>query len=273
MGKEISFVIVEYHCINEIVSCVSAIDANVSEPHEIIVSSNSCYSDEEKAKIPFISENVSWAFNRKNGGFAYAINQGMKQTVGAYIVIMNSDCTLLGPLSPMISFLKANPGVGAIAPQLVDDAGNIQDSARPYVTPRRFIIRQTRRLLSKKRLSSILNKHFDYGKVQTVDWVIGAFIMVTRHAYELTNGLDGNMFMYAEDAEWCTRIRKYGLEVVYFPLVRITYKGTRRARSNKKYAHIFLSSHLYYWRKVGFFFGYPNRKKKVWNLTLADFQK
>lgn len=264
MQNLLSFVIVEYRSIDEIVSCTAAIESKVTEPHEIIISSNSCYSEEEKKAIPFINKNVSWVFNNKNGGFAYAINRGLSKAKGDYIVVMNSDCTLLMPLTPMIKFLKENPEVGAIAPKIIDKNGNIQDSARPYVTPRRFIVRQTIRILSPRKKSSILNKHFDYNKVQTVDWVIGAFIMVTRRAYELTKGMDENMFMYAEDAEWCTRIRKKGLEIVYFPKTEITYSGTRRARSNEKYAHIFIKSHIYYWRKFGFFFGYPERKKMVW---------
>jgi GT2 family glycosyltransferase len=109
--------------------------------------------------------------------------------------------------------------------------------------------------------TSILDNDMNYNKVQTVDWLIGAFIMVSRKAYEATGGLDDDLFMYAEDLDWCTRIRQQGFEVVYFPKAVIIYKGTRRARSNSKYAKIFIQSHIKYWRKFGFFYGYPRRKK------------
>ena len=67
--------------------------------------------------------------------------------------------------------------------------------------------------------------------------------------------------MYAEDMDWCTRIRLAGWEVVYYPKVKIQYKGTRSARKNTGSAKIFLNSLKTYWKKFGFFFGYPKRKK------------
>ena len=84
--------------------------------------------------------------------------------------------------------------------------------------------------------------------------------MVSKKAYELTQGMSEDYFMYAEDLDWCTRIRKKGLEIVYYPNAIIEYKGTRSARKSKKYAKIFLKSHITYWKKFGFLFGYPKRK-------------
>ena len=157
----------------------------------------------------------------------------------------------------MIDFMNEHPTVGAIAPRMVDQEGNIQDTARPYVTLPRYIWRQIKRVIGHK--STILDNSIDYDKIQTVDWLIGAFIMVSRKAFEATNGLDEHYFMYAEDLDWCTRIRQEGLEIVYFPNTMVLYKGTRRARSNSKYARIFIKSHLFYWKKFGFFFGHPKR--------------
>lgn len=261
MNILLSFIIIEYHCINEIISCIDSIESKVKLSYEIIVSSNSCYSKGEKESIPHLHKNVHWIFNEKNGGYAYAMNRGLEHADGKYLIIMNSDCILVNEITAMVNFLDQHKEVGAIAPQIIDADGKIQDTVRPYITPRRFIIRQIRRLFSKN--TCVLNRHFDYNKVQTTDWAIGAFLMVSRKTYEKTKGLDEKIFMYAEDAEWCTRIRKYGFEIVYYPKVQIRYKGTRRARNNIKYALIFLKSHLHYWHKWGFFHGYPNRKKII----------
>ena len=258
MEKLLSLVIVEYNSVNEIVQCVEAINNMLKMPHEVIVSSNSCYDLSQQSDIMKQCPEVVWQFNERNGGFAYAMNQGLKRAKGDSLVIMNSDCTLLTDLCSMVEFMAQYPEVGAAGPQLIDDKGNIQDTARPYVSVQRFLLRQLRRKLQHK--VSILENHMNYSRVQTVDWVIGAFIMVSRRAYEHTGGLDEAYFMYAEDLDWCTRIRQEGLEVVYYPQAKIRYKGTRRARSNKKYAKIFIRSHIHYWRKFGFFFGYPKKK-------------
>lgn len=255
---DLSIIIVEYHSIDEIRNSILSIVSNV-EGCEIIVSSNSCYTEEERARIPFIADNVKWVFNSRNGGFAYAMNEGLKVAKGDFLVIMNPDCVLTSGIVGMLDFMKKHPEVGAIAPQMKDADGNIQDTARPYVSLPRFVKRQAIRVVGKK--VSILNPEMDYTRVQTVDWIIGAFIMVSRKAYETTGGLDDRYFMYAEDLDWCTRIRQKGFEIVYYPRITIIYKGTRRARSRMKYAVIFLKSHFIYWCTFGFCFGYPRRQK------------
>jgi len=262
MSIQLSVVIVEYHGIEEVQQCVAALKSHIGVPYEIIISSNSCYDEEQKKGIDFTDRQVKWLFNERNGGFAYAMNEGLKVAQGDYLAIMNSDCTWQTDLDEMMGFLKRHPEVGAIAPQMRDRNNQIQDTARPYVSLLRFIWRQTVRVLMNK--VSILTENMDYSQIQTVDWLIGAFIMVSREVYQKVGGPDMCFFMYAEDLEWCTRIRKAGFEVVYYPKARIIYQGTRRARTDFKYAKIFIQSHFAYWRKYGFFWGYPKRKEQVY---------
>lgn len=258
MKKKLSIVIVEYFSVDEILNCVDSITEHTVVSHEIIISSNSCYDSQKQKELLKLKPNIKWSFNEKNGGFAYAMNKGLSIADGEFLVIMNSDCTINSDLSDMVALMESHPEIGAIAPQIRDAEDKIQDTARPYVSLPRFVFRQIDRIMFKKE--SVLNPKFDYQKVQTVDWVIGAFIMVSRKAYQLTHGLDERFFMYAEDLDWCTRIRKVGLEIVYYPKIVITYKGTRRARTNGTYAKIFFKSHFAYWRTFGFISGYPSRK-------------
>lgn len=254
----LSIVIVEYKSIPEIVECVQSISTRVSFPYEVIISSNSCYTESEKATIPTL-DHVRWVFNHRNGGFAYAMNRGLRVAQGDYLVIMNSDCILLDPLDGMIAFMQQHPEVGAIAPQLIDQDGVVQDSARPYVSLSGFCWRQLKRIFRGETV--ITTDSMDYSRIQTIDWVIGAFTMVSRMAYQATGGLSERYFMYAEDLDWCTRIHEEGYEVVYYPRTHVEYKGTRRARKDLKYAGIFIKSHFKYWSHFGFFSGYPKHSK------------
>ena len=259
----LSIVIVEYHSIQEIRTCIGSLKDHIEVPYEIIVSSNSCYTQDQINKIPQSEDSVIWVFNEKNGGFAYAMNEGLKVARGSYLVIMNSDCIIESSVDSMIEFMEKNSDIGAVGPLMLDKRGNIQDTARPYVNVPRYILRQIRRLLGHK--TCVLSTWMDYNNIQTVDWVIGAFIMVSRKAYELTGGLDDNYFMYAEDLDWCTRIRQKGLEVVFFPKTVIRYKGSRRARNKSRYARIFIKSHIRFWKKFGFFYGYPQRQHQLFD--------
>lgn len=258
---KVSIVIVEYYSLDELLKCFESLPKGFSCDVEIIVSSNSCYTEEEQEEILQRFPHFVWSFNERNGGFAYAMNHGLRVATGDYLIIANPDCVFLDKLDGMLEFIDQHQEVGAIAPQIIDSKGIIQDTARSYVSVQSFVWRQIRRLILKKE--SIRNPLMDYSKVQTVDWIIGAFIMVPRDVYLKTRGLSDEYYMYAEDLDWCTRIRQNGWEVVYYPRVKIQYKGTRSARKNKKSARIFLRSHLTFWMKFGFFFGYPRRKKIV----------
>lgn len=254
---KISIVIVEYNSIDDVAKYLETIQP--SSELEVIVSSNSIYSKEVQENLCHLYPQCIWQFNERNGGFAYAMNRGLARATGDVLVISNPDCIIRNGLHDMADFLLQHPGLGAIAPQIVDQDNNIQDSCRPYVTLPRYILRQAKRGISRKK--AILERNFDYQAVQTVDWVIGAFIMVTREAYENTNGLCDDYFMYAEDLDWCTRIRRSGLEIAYYPRACVEYEGTRSARSSLKYMKVFLRSHLIYWKRYGFLFIKPKRSK------------
>ncbi len=264
VGKpDVSIVILEYLSLDEVADCLNSLTEGLdSIRYEIIVSSNSCYNHNEQKLISEKNKGVTWIFNPKNGGFAYGMNNGLRKARGRYLVIANADIKILEGFQKMIAFMDSHPEVGAIGPKMVDISGIIQDNCRPYVNLPRFILRQLRRLNSGE--AAIRDKRFDYFSIQTVDWLAGAFIMVSRKAYELTQGLDNSYFMYAEDLDWCTRIRESGYEVVYFPPMKIAYKGSRHARKLNKYSCIFIKSHLKYWSKFGFFFGYPARKHQIY---------
>lgn len=259
---KVSIVIVEYNSLNELQRCAESLQKVFSCEVELIASSNSCYPIAKQVEAQSLFPQFKWSFNEKNGGFAYAMNQGLKLATGDYLIIANPDCVFIDKLDEMVFFLQQHPEVGAIAPQIVEECGQVQDSCRHYISVQSFIWRQLRRKFTRKEV--LLNSRMDYSKVQTVDWVIGAFIMVSRVVYEKTGGLSDEYFMYAEDMDWCTRIRLAEWEVVYYPKVKIQYKGTRSARKNANSAKIFLNSLKTYWKKFGYFGGYPKRREMLY---------
>lgn len=255
----ISIIIIEYHSLEEITKCIDAVKKNCDGiDYELLVSSNSCYSKEKQEEIVNEITDAKWLFNEKNGGFAYGMNQGLKYAKGEYLVVMNPDVEIKGSLDTLTDFLASHKEVGAIAPQIIGHDGVIQDSCRKFVTLWRFLARQIRRTFTKE--VSVRTDKFDYSRTQTMDSVIGAFIMVKRETYEKVGGFDDNYFMYAEDIDWCTRIWQAGYQIVYCPKVQVEYEGSRKARINIKYAKIFINSHLKYWKKFGFFWGYPKHE-------------
>lgn len=242
---KISFVIVEYHSINDIIACVNAIieQKNTELEYEIIVSSNSMYSLNQQEKAQKSVRGATWIFNEKNGGFAYAMNQGLKHATGDLLVIMNPDVRIKGGLTEMTSYFQSHSEAGIIAPQIINANGVIQDSFRTFITPWNFAYRHWQRLLRRKSSVEELIEPSE------VDWVIGAFMMTNRTVYEKVGALDDEYFMYCEDMDWCKRMHLQGYSVIYFPQAVIEYEGTRSARRSWKYAWIFIKSLFRYWTK------------------------
>ena len=48
-----------------------------------------------------------------------------------------------------------------------------------------------------------------------VDWINGAFLMVKKEAITLAGLMDEDFFLYAEEIEWCSRLRKLGKLALY----------------------------------------------------------
>jgi GT2 family glycosyltransferase len=257
----ISIIIIEYFSLDELESSVDGIHSGLGDiKHEIIVSSNSCYDIHTMNSVRNRFPDVIFSFNDENGGFAYGMNRGLEKARGRFLVIANSDTRILDGFSGMISFLEKHPEIGAAGPKMLDSEGIVQDSCRKYVSLPRFFNRQLKRMF---RDIPVWESGIDPTLIQTVDWLSGAFIVVTRQSYEATGGLDENYFLYAEDIDWCTRIRSAGFEVVYYPAMVVRFTGSRAARKFNKYTLIFFKSHLRYWQKFGFFRGYPERRKAV----------
>lgn len=244
---KLSFIVVEYYSIDEILQCQDALSHNIPKEisYEVIVSSNSCYSKMKQNELTGNYSTLKWVFNNWNGGFAYAMNQGLKEAEGETLVIMNPDVKLGKGFDKMFAYLWQNDSIGVIAPQIKNAHGIVQDSFRQFITPQKFLCRHIRRLMHKESFEIPINAIL-------VDWVIGAFMMMPRRAYEAVNGLDERYFLYCEDMDFCKRMHKQGYSVVYYPKAEIEYEGTRSARSSWKYAHIFSKSLLRYWSKFGF---------------------
>ena len=63
------------------------------------------------------------------------------------------------------------------------------------------------------------------GGIVEVDWINGAFLMVKREAIEKAGAMDEDFFLYAEESEWCGRLRKVGKIVLYGDLEVVHLQG------------------------------------------------
>ena len=186
---------------------------------EIIIVDNSP-GDGSREKITTAFPFVRWIQMDYNAGFARANNEGIRQSRGNTILLLNSD-TLVedGAVEKCYTAFSASTYV-ACGVQLLNSDGT------PQITGNFFMLGGLNYLLPLPYLGFLIRKAGNIFRVAKpnvpnasslveVDWINGAFLMVRREAIMKAGLLDEDFFLYAEEAEWCGRLRKTGKLCVY----------------------------------------------------------
>lgn len=214
-------IIVNYNCCEALSRCLSGLEKWEPEKLDsiyVVDNSQSPLPDDLVKKFP----KVMWLSNRKNVGFARAVNQAFTKTFAPYVCLLNPDAEIAGPLwSPVEEWLEENPQVGIVGPRILDTDGSIQGSARAFPSfATAFFGRSSffSRLCPGNPLTqkNILTGLSTYEPIN-VDWVSGACMVVRRSAVKQVGLMDQRFFLYWEDCDWCTRFRNAGWLVAYYP--------------------------------------------------------
>jgi GT2 family glycosyltransferase len=155
----------------------------------------------------------------QNVGFAGACNAGAELTRGRLLLLLNSDVLPDGPgwLARMREFYDSTPNIGALGPKLLYEDDSIQHAGMYY---------------HQLPGSSLwVDAHFfkgmhrslpDANEARRVPLVSGACLMVDRHLYEAIGGLPTAYIQGDyEDADFCLRLLKQGLDNWYLPLAEL----------------------------------------------------
>ncbi|HBV33234.1 TPA: glycosyltransferase family 2 protein [Patescibacteria group bacterium] len=167
----------------------------------------------------------------ENYGFAKGNNAGLKQATGEYALILNPDVAVLpGALEKLIAFMDEHPKVGIAGPRLTNPDGAIQMSAFTFPHFWLPIFRRTPLGYwpqARKQLTKYLMEDWDHKQNRTVDWLLGACLIVRREALQKVGLLDERYFMYVEDTDLCRRFWQSDYQVYYVADVTIVHYHQR----------------------------------------------
>lgn len=169
--------------------------------------------------------------NDKNLGFAKANNQAIKQATGDYILLVNPDILLeKDTIKKLLNYLIRHQHVKIVAPQLLNNNGSIQESARPFPKLQESILRRLHHTQKTEQPT----------QPQQVDWVSGACMLLRGKHY-----FDERYFLYFEDVDLC---RTTG-DVHYFPEARATHQGSYASRKlGLPLLYHSISTMKYFWK-------------------------
>ncbi|MDP3973890.1 MAG: glycosyltransferase family 2 protein [Candidatus Daviesbacteria bacterium] len=166
--------------------------------------------------------------SKENSGFSKGNNLVMKQVKTPYILLLNSDVYLAEEsLNKALSYFKVNKNCDVLGARLNYSTGKLQPSAGNLPNPLNitfWILGISNLPLISQLIGPYHPKHKSFfSKAHPVGWVTGAFFMLRRQVYEEVGGFDENIFMYAEEVEWCKRIESKGFKIWYVPQIEVIH--------------------------------------------------
>jgi len=194
----------------------------------IIVDNNS--QDNSKEVITSRFSFVKWIQMDYNAGYARANNEGIRQAKGDFILLLNPDVLFEDDSLQRCYQLFATSEYSACCVQLLNPDKSSQISGGYFIAgslnnllPLPVLGKLFKWLgnLLKVKKTSLKNSE----TLQEVDWINGAFIMIKNDVVTKVGPLDEDFFLYAEEIEWCSRIRRFGKICVYGGLHAIHLQG------------------------------------------------
>ena len=245
---ELSIIIINYKSAQLICDCVQSIYAqNSSFNFEIIVLDNDS-KDGSKKKILGLFPNIIWIEMNYNSGFARANNEGIKKSNSNVVLLLNADTIVENnAIEKCFNNFQFSEYVGC-GVQLLNPDGSPQISGNyamkgglNYLLPLPFLGN-----LLKSFANSLNVKKPNVPEasgVVEVDWINGAFLMVKKPAIQKAGLMDEDFFLYAEEAEWCSRLKKVGKLCIFGDIHIIHLQGETSnetfASSGKGYMNLF----------------------------------
>jgi len=170
-----------------------------------------------------------------NMGFAGANNLGHQRARGEFVALVNPDA--FGEpraLTQAVQHLRAHPQVAMVGGPLVGKNGQMEPSARLFPSPLNDLLAISG--LAAKYAHSRFFGRFDRTwanplEAAEVDWVPGAYCVVSQAALHTTGFFDERFFLYYEEVDLCRRLKQAGYRIEYRPELKATHWGGESSKT------------------------------------------
>lgn len=242
---ELSVIITSFNTKKYLKNCLDALFASVKASRittEVIVIDNGS-TDGSREMLVEEYPMVRRIFKRKNIGFGPANNIGIKEAVGEYILLLNSDAFVVEDgIERMLQYARRHPKA-FIGAKLFNRDGTPQASCGPfYSIPVVFVM-----LFLKGDALKITRYSPD--KPRRVDWVSGACLMAQKKVFEDGLLFDENIFMYMDEIDLLYRAKMKGYRTYFFPSAKFIHVGSGSSIGRKQPVLNIYHGLVYFYRK------------------------
>lgn len=226
---DLSIIVVNYNAKLLLQKCLQTLFENTKHINfeVFVVDNNSKDASQEFIKLHF--PQIKLISNKKNVGFAKANNQAIKKSIGRNILLLNPDTEIIqNTFYEMVMFLDNNLNAGAVGCKLLNTDYTLQFSLKRFPTllntiSRRFRLEGKKPFFHSQKFVGTITDVKYYNRLHTIEFALGACLMVKRNVLLNIGLLDEQFFLYGEEIDLCYRIQKYGWKVYYLPNISIIH--------------------------------------------------
>jgi N-acetylglucosaminyl-diphospho-decaprenol L-rhamnosyltransferase len=224
---DLSVVVVNYNTGTYLWRCLRSANESAGDARlEVIVVDNASHDGSADAAI---AEHPSARLigNDSNLGFAAAANQGIRESSAPFVLLLNPDAEIIsGTLGGFVKLARDRPRAGAVGALVRDPDGSIYPSARKVPTIGEALGHAFLGPFLPNRFSrAYIMADWDRRSERSVEWVSGSCILLRREALDDVGLFDEGYFMFVEDVDLCTRLRRAGWDVLFSPELEVLHIG------------------------------------------------
>lgn len=154
-------------------------------------------------------------FSPENLHFLRGVNRAVRDARGRNILLLNNDAQILpGTLEAALRTLRSDSKIGAVGGRIILPDGTLQEAG--------CIVWNDGTATGYGRGHAPDEPEFDFRR--DVDYCSGAFLLTPREIFEQLGGFDERYVpAYYEETDYCVRLHKAGLRVVFDPDVVVMH--------------------------------------------------
>lgn len=249
---KLSIIIVSWNTRDLLIECLQSVYSSTREVidagHvETFVVDNASTDGSVEA----VQQSFPWVIimeNPGNVGFASANNQAIRASCGEYVLLLNPDTHVLGEaLVTLVHFLDNHLDVGAVGARLLNDDGSLQQSCYPAPTLPGELARMFH-IDALVPFGVYWMERWPVTQPRDVDVIQGACLMLRRKVLDAVGLLDEGYFMYSEEVDLCTRVRRGGWRLFWVPSAQVIHYGGQSSKqaATPMFVQLYASKILYF---------------------------
>ena len=236
MKPDVSVVSVTWNsadCIEALLKSVARASDGLSV--EVVIVDNASEDDTIERVRKNAFGNIRLIRISRNIGYSKANNMGIRKAKGDYVFLLNPD-TEVEPdaLRVGLDYMKENPSVAVLAPQMFYPDGHLQPSVRAFPDHIGIILEMTGISRLFPNLSRWKLNPKPVSAPTEVDQPMGAALLMRRMVFLEIGAFDPRLRMFFSDVDLLKRVKEKGYKVVLHPGMRVSHVmglSTRKARS------------------------------------------